>query len=97
MASPKSNRRKFAICIWVSLQLIGFALFLHPMSPEDFLMLAVADPLETVTDQNGFAMALCFWISLPLLLMGLLGWLDIAHRFKNQRVTKAASALTHAR
>lgn len=97
MAYQKMSRRKYVICIWVGLQLMSFALFLHPMSPEDFLMLAITAPLDTITDQNGSAMAFGFWISLSLVWIGLFGWIDIVHLFKNLRRTKAHRSLSHTR
>ncbi|HEY8100372.1 MAG TPA: hypothetical protein VIF82_06430 [Burkholderiaceae bacterium] len=92
MAPSKNNQRKYAICFWVGLQLMCFALFLHPMSPENFLLLAITDPLETISEQYGFGMAIGFWISLSLLLVGLFGWIDIAHFFKNIRRTNPHSS-----
>lgn len=98
MAYPEYSRRKYGICIWVALQLMCFSLFLHPMSPEDFLLLAITDPLQTLSDQYGSEMALAFWIGLPLLLIGLLGWLDLVHLFKKLRRTKVHSyKIRHAR
>ncbi|MGZ3236263.1 MAG: hypothetical protein ACXU8A_02710 [Burkholderiaceae bacterium] len=92
MAYSKSNQRKYAICFWVGLQLMCFALFLHPMSPENFLQLAITDPLETLNDQYGVGMAIGFWISLSLLLIGLVGWIDIAHFLKNLQRAKSRSS-----
>ncbi|MGZ5818217.1 MAG: hypothetical protein ACXWJD_05665 [Burkholderiaceae bacterium] len=98
MAYPKNNRRKYGVCIWVALQLMCFALFLHPMNPEDFLLLVITDPLQTFSDQYGSEMAFAFWIGLSLFLVGLFGWLNIVHLFKNLLRTKVHSfKIRHAR
>jgi hypothetical protein len=56
--------------------LTNVALFLNPMSPEDFLGLAFSDPLLTILDTNGSGAAVFFWISLSVMLFGLLGLLS---------------------
>jgi hypothetical protein len=91
MAHSRTNRRRYARCFWIGLQLMCFALFLHPMSPEHFLLLAITAPLETLSEPYGFGMALGFWISLSLLLIGLLGLIGIGHLFKNLRQEKSRS------
>jgi hypothetical protein len=88
MTLSKKHWRRYGICIWIGLQLMCFAMFLHPMSPEDFLQLAFSAPVETVNEQVGSEMAFGFWIGLLVLLTGLLGLVDIAHLFKNLRRTK---------
>jgi hypothetical protein len=88
MTASKNNRQKYVICIWVGLQLMCFALFLHPMNPEDFLALTIADPLETVSQPYGLTMAIGFWISLLLIVVGFIGWIDIGSKFKRLRQVK---------
>lgn len=80
--------------MWVGLQLMCFVLFLHPMNPEDFLALAIVDPLETVSQPYGATMAIGFWISLLLVVVGLTGWIDIGSRFKRSRQVKARPSLS---
>jgi hypothetical protein len=92
MAHSRTNQRRYARCFWVGLQLMCFALFLHPMSPENFLLLAITAPLETLSGPYGFGMAVIFWISLSLLLIGLLGWINIGRLLKNMRRTKSPSS-----
>jgi hypothetical protein len=97
MTASKNSRQKFVICIWVGLQLMCFALFLHPMNPEDFLALTIADPLETVSQPYGMAMAIGFWISLLLILIGFIGWIDMGRKFKRSRQAKACPSLRLSR
>lgn len=52
---------------------MSFALFLHPMNPNDFLMLAFSTPLETIRESYGIRSAASFWISIALMSMGLIG------------------------
>lgn len=61
---------------------MSFALFLQPMSPDDFLVLVLSDPLETVRAAYGIQAAVLFWISIALTSIGLLGLTCIAARFK---------------
>jgi hypothetical protein len=82
MTHFKDNRRKYAICILAGLQVMSFALLLHPMNPEDLLALAAKDPMATITDQYGFGMARMFWFSLILILVGLCGWVANTKYFK---------------
>jgi hypothetical protein len=91
MTLLKKQWRRYAICIWLGLQLMCFALFLHPMSPEDFLQQAFTAPFDTIGEQYGAEMAFGFWSGLAVLLIGLFGWIDIAHLFKNLRRTKPHS------
>jgi hypothetical protein len=45
--------RKYAFCGLFGLQLVCFALFLHPMDPVDFLVSVATDPYATFNNQNG--------------------------------------------
>ena len=61
------------ICLGLMLAGIGLmsvAMFLHPMSPEDFLAAVLSDPLQTVADAEGSAAALVFWASVMVFLAG---------------------------
>lgn len=91
MARTINRRRNYGVCILIGLQLMCFALFLHPMSPEDFLRLAITAPLDTISERYGSAMASVFWFGLVLVAVGLTGWLNIALLFKNLRRKKARS------
>jgi hypothetical protein len=55
------------------------ALFLHPMSPENFLLLAVTVPLETLSESYASGMAQLFWASATLVIIGLFGWTGVGH------------------
>lgn len=88
MVQSTNRRRKYGICLLLGLQLMCFALFLHPMSPEDFLRLAITAPFDTISEQYGSAMAVAFWISLLLVGIGLIGWIDVLQFFKNLRHAK---------
>ena len=58
----------------VGFALINVALFLHPMSPEDFLELALVDPIATVAGAaQGSMMAVLFWCGIVLFLAGIAG------------------------
>ncbi len=70
--------------VWLSGLLCGFALmnvalFLHPMSPEDFLQLAFSDPVLSVFDAQGAGVAVFFWGSAALTFAGLIGLLASSH------------------
>ena len=53
----------FAACLAMSI-----AVFLHPMSPQDFMDSALSDPIATLFDQ-GAPMAMAFWTSLVVALL----------------------------
>jgi len=53
------------------------ALFLHPMNPAEFLVLAFSAPLQIIMDPNGIWMAWLFWSGLALVLVGVLGWVAV--------------------
>ena len=66
---------------WLYLAVVGFglvnvALFLHPMNPSDFLVLAVSDPWSSIVDQQGGGVALFFWFSSALFAIGFAGLLS---------------------
>ncbi len=42
--------------------LMSVAMFVHPMSPEDFLDQVASDPLQTVAALQGGGVAALFWI-----------------------------------
>jgi hypothetical protein len=81
------NRRICLILLLTGAVLASVALFLHPMSPEDFLGLVFSDPLQSVIDAQGGNMAIFFWVSVALAVVGLSGWLTSFHllrRFLHQ-------------
>lgn len=92
MTISKNRQKNAVICIWIGLQLICFALFLHPMSPQDFLSLAINAPLETLSQSQGFAMSIGFWIGLLVVAIGSICWIDAGIKFKKSRQTKACSS-----
>jgi hypothetical protein len=53
--------------------LMSVAMFLHPMSPEDFLGLAASDPLQTVAEHQGGMVALFFWAGALVVIAGFAG------------------------
>ncbi len=58
------SRLSSSVClglVLVGAGLMSVAMFLHPMSPEDFLGLAFSDPLRTMADDQGSAPAVLFW------------------------------------
>jgi hypothetical protein len=59
--------------ILAGIGLMSAALFLHPMSPEDFLGAVLADPLQTLGDAQGSGLALLFWSSALVCVAGLAG------------------------
>lgn len=83
MSSLQHGRRVWFFWLMTGFALMNVALFLHPMSPEDFLGLAFSDPMQSIFDAQGGAMAIFFWISFALALSGVVGLLTpsrVAHR-----------------
>jgi hypothetical protein len=87
MGSVRGGRRVCLYCILAGFGLMNVALFLHPMSPEDFLAVAFSDPVSTLLDANGRETALFFWGSMTVMLFGLLGFLGQSQFF--QRMLQA--------
>lgn len=87
--------------VWLLLTAIGFtlmnvALFLHPMSPEDFFDIALSNPWESIADLQGGGVAMFFWGSALLTLicgMRFLTPLSVLHRLFHH--TKPATRLAH--
>jgi hypothetical protein len=87
--------------VWLLLTAIGFALmnvalFLHPMSPEDFLDAALSNPWQSVVDTQGGGMAVFFWASASLTIFTALRFLAVANLL--QRLfhhPKQATRLAH--
>jgi hypothetical protein len=75
MNRSQVRRRVWVFGLMTGFALMNVALFVHPMSPEDFLGLAFSDPLQSIVDAQGGAMAIFFWISAALALSGLVGLL----------------------
>ena len=69
----EASSRVWFFMLIVAMALITVALFLHPMSPEDFLSLAISDPLQSVLDPQGGNVAIFFWLSTALAALGLSG------------------------
>jgi len=94
MSRFQIGRRVWLFGLIAGFTLANVALFLHPMSPEDFLGLAFSDPMQSVFDAEGGAMAIFFWISATLGLAGLSGLLassqaiqSILHHHKQTQKT----------
>ncbi len=88
------------ICLGLILAGIGLmsaALFLHPMSPEDFMDAVLANPLQTVGDVQGSAMALLFWAGATVCLTGLTGMAAhlVAPLLRSLHLTSRHRALAH--
>jgi hypothetical protein len=87
--------------VWLLLALIGFALvnvalFLHPMSPENFLDIALSAPLQSVADIQGGNVAMFFWGSVALTVFGGVRFLiptSALHRLFHH--SKPAARLAH--
>jgi hypothetical protein len=67
--------------VWMYHMLAGFilmnmALFLHPMSPQDFLKLAFSDPLLTIQDAESYGLAVFFWTGIVMMGFGAAGVLE---------------------
>jgi len=75
MNRSQVRRRVWFFGLMTGFALMNVALFVHPMSPEDFLGLAFSDPLQSIVDAQGGATALFFWFSAGLALSGLVGLL----------------------
>jgi hypothetical protein len=60
-------------CLWAGCVLMSFALFLHPMSPRDFLALALSAPFDSMRDSYGIQAAALFWISMIVVCVGMAG------------------------
>ncbi|MBV8634663.1 MAG: hypothetical protein JO002_09260 [Burkholderiaceae bacterium] len=74
--------------------LMSVAMFLHPMSPEDFLGLVLSDPLQTVTEIHGREAAALFWGGA---LVGIGGAASLAvHLFALLRAAALHISLSHA-
>jgi hypothetical protein len=99
MPSSHHRSRGFFLCILIGAQLMCFALFLQPMNPEDFLSLAMTDPVQTFNSQSGLAMSIVFWLSLLLMIFGVIGWMDLPGRLANLRRSNKRSSFRswHAR
>jgi len=58
-------------CVFFGLFIMCIALFLHPMSPENFLGVVLTIPLQTVAYAYGLQTAVLFWVGLVLTTWGL--------------------------
>jgi hypothetical protein len=82
-------------CSGLGIGLMSLALLLHPMSPDDFLALALSAPLATIQKPYGMQAATLFWISVPTICMGALGLVcDV--RFLCKRIWSGIGMTPHA-
>jgi hypothetical protein len=86
MSGLSSNKGIFLGLMLSGVGLMSVAMFLHPMSPEDFLGLVLSNPLQTIADAEGGLVALLFWGSALVFLIGLAGLvvrlMDALHRLR---------------
>jgi len=73
MSGLSSNKGVCLGLVLAGIGLMSVAMFLHPMSPEDFLGSVLSNPLQTVADTQGGAAALLFWAGVPVSLAGAAG------------------------
>jgi hypothetical protein len=85
MEASRSNCILSSHCLWIGLTIGNFALFLHPMNPEDFLIMVGSHPLQTVNGEHGSEMALLFWTGLALTVFGLLGLVRAQGIFQSRK------------
>jgi hypothetical protein len=76
MRELRVSRHTFLMWVLTGFALVNMALFLHPMSPEDFLEFALSNPIATVFDAQGGLMAAVFWCGILLFLAGIAGLLE---------------------
>lgn len=62
----------------LGLIMASFALLLHPMDPMDFVTKAFVSPHETFHIIFGKVQSMAFWISVALMVAGVLGMLLVA-------------------
>ena len=83
MTTGKMNRRVLCYIALAAFMLLNIALFLHPMNPADFLAQILVDPLATIADPDGGAMAALFWCGvagLAISFFALIGSTQFMHR-----------------
>lgn len=87
-----SVNSKHAYRFWMAIgfALINAAMFLHPMSPEDFLGQVSTSPLAMLIDAPGGLMVLFFWFGMSVCLAGIVGF--IASRYPFQRADHASGS-----
>lgn len=95
MRDSQCRGRMWFFCSISGFALMNLALFLHPMSPEDFLRIAFSDPLHSVFDAQGGGMAIFFWTSAALALSGLVGLLTSSRLVRHLRHRHDLRALTN--
>jgi hypothetical protein len=69
------RRRVWLLLLAIGFTLMNVALFLHPMSPENFLDIALSNPLQSVSDTQGGGVAVFFWVSVGLTLFSAIRFL----------------------
>ncbi len=69
------RRRVWLLMLAIGFTLMNVALFLHPMSPVDFLDVALSDPWQSIADTQGGGMAMFFWASSALTLFSVMRFL----------------------
>lgn len=76
----------FLYSLSAGLCLMCLALLLHPMSPEDFLLLWLTSPGTTLRHGYGIQAAILFWTGTVPAAIGLVGLLHRAGRFVRRRI-----------
>lgn len=73
MKRPVVSLHAAWLLVWLGLSWMCSALFLHPMSPENFIDTALRSPWAMLSREPGATMAAWFWFSLALCVAGVLG------------------------
>ncbi len=97
MSGVTINKGIYLGLILAGTGLMSAALFLHPMSPEDFLDLVLSNPLLTLGDAQGSGLALLFWASAAVCLAGVAGlaWHISSSAYRSLQPTSRHRALAH--
>jgi len=75
MIRRQKGGKAWFICAFAGFVLANFALFLHPMSPQDFLGTLFSDPVATFHDERDLGTVVVFWCGALMALFGLAGTL----------------------
>ena len=84
-------RRCYFHCLWGGCTSMCVALLLHPMSPKNFLALALAAPLDTIRDAYGIQAAVLFWLSAAVIAFGIAGLAGFGRQLRQWRISRRKS------
>lgn len=71
MFKLRFSRHAARISVWLGITWMSAALFLHPMSPENFMGMALEAPWTTLSSPQGANLAAWFWLSFAMVLLGI--------------------------